>query len=389
MKGSIQKQGKNRYFIVFGITDPETGRRKQKWVSAGKTKRAAEAKYVELVGDINDGTYRELKRATFRQFAEEWLKTKGSLKPSTFGSYESIINNHFNPAFGDKMLTEIDTLRLQQYVADRESKVKPKTVSNEIVPMKLMFEDAVTWGYLKSNPAKKVKRPKRKKVKMQVLAPEEIKAFLHHANPKYLVFFLTAILTGMRRGELLGLQWGDIDRAHNQIHVQRALDNTTKQLSTPKSEAAIRKIDITPYLTLALRKYKLEAQGKGDGGFVFCDGEGKPWDPDNLVKRQFLPALKRAGVKRVRFHDLRHTNVSLRIEEGQNIVYISKQIGHESPDITLKVYAHLIKDIHPEQAAKLDRALGFAELPGSSSETVRYSLGNGPKTKEKGLQLAP
>ena len=93
-------------------------------------------------------------------------------------------------------------------------------------------------------------------------------------------------------------------------------------------------------------------------------------------------------MKRVRLHDLRHTNVSLRIDEGQIIVYISKQIGHESPDTTLKVYAHLFKEVQPEQAVKLDRALGFTELPGSPSESVRYLLGNGPKDVKKGSRFS-
>ncbi len=396
MEGSIQKQGKNRYFIVFSIIDPETGKRKQKWVSAGRTRRDAEAKKVELIGDINAGTYKDLKPATFRQFVEDekegWLKTyKSKLKPSTFGSYENIICNHFFPAFGDRSLTQITTSLLQRYVTDRGKEVrkgkvaKSKTVINEIVVMKLIFQYALKWGYLKTDPALYVERPKHEKEEMQILTPEEIRAFLNHVNPKYALLFFTALATGMRRGELLGLQWDSIDWTHNQIHVKQALDNTTKQLSTPKTKAARRKIDIFPDLALELKKHKL-AQGRGDEGFVFCDEKGKPLDPDNLVKREFLPALVRAEVKRVRFHDLRHTNVSIRIEEGQNLVYISKQIGHSSVKTTLDVYAHLMKEANPEQALKLGRALGFGvEQIGSPSEGVRYLLGKPPKANKKGL----
>jgi integrase len=219
---------------------------------------------------------------------------------------------------------------------------------------------------------------------MKILTPEEIKSFLRTVNPKYGVFFLTAILTGMRRGELLGLQWGDIDWKHNQIHVKRALDNTTKQFSAPKTRAAKRKIDIPPRLTREL--FRL-TEGKGNDEPVFCNDEGSPLNDDSLVKRQFLPALDRAGVKRIRFHDLRHTNVSLRIEQGQNNVYISKQIGHSSAKITLDVYSHLMKEVNTEQAQKLDNALGFVEYPGSLSEGVRRLLEDGSAINEKGAAI--
>ncbi len=219
------------------------------------------------------------------------------------------------------------------------------------------------------------------KEEKKILTPEEIKSFLRAVNPKYGVFFLTAILTGMRRGELLGLHCGDIDLKHNQIHVKRALDNTTKQFSTPKTKAARRKIDISPRLASEL--FRL-TEGKGNGDPVFCNDEGRPYNADSLVMRQFLPALERAGIKRVRFHDLRHTNVSLRIEQGQNIVYISKQIGHSSAKITLDVYSHLMKEVNTEQAQKLDNALGLVEYPGSLSEGVRRLLEDGSVINEKG-----
>ena len=110
----------------------------------------------------------------------------------------------------------------------------------------------------------------------------------------------------------------------------------------------------------------------------------KPLCPDNMVKRQFLPALRRAKIRDIRFHSLRHSNVALRIEQGQNIFYISKQIGHASVKTTLDVYGHLLKEVHAEQAQKLDVILRFAEHPGSSSEGVRRLLEDGPAIKEKG-----
>jgi integrase len=119
-----------------------------------------------------------------------------------------------------------------------------------------------------------------------------------------------------------------------------------------------------------------------DLDLVFPNAKGTPLEPDLLVKRHFLPALRRAKVRRVRFHDLRHTNVALRVEQGQNIKYIQNQLGHASIQTTLDRYGHLLKEVNTEQAKKLDTILGFVEQPGSSSDSVRTLLED---DKKKGV----
>jgi integrase len=372
MIGSIQKKGKS-YYVVFRVTDPKTKLKKQKWIAVGKKKKDAEEKFAEFVGDVNSGVYRDTKKATFAEFSERWLNIYAEMKtkPSTFKSYKDIISNHLIPYMGDYHLRDIDTSLLQEYVALRLKKVKPKTVINELVPVKEMFKHAVKWGYLKTNPAEGVERPRVEKEEMQVLTPDEVKQFLEHVTLRYRTFFLTAILTGLRRGELLGLQGEDIDWNHNQIHVRRSL--WKGQIVSPKTKSSVRRVDTTPTLAQELRRHKLSCSIE-DSGFVFCNSEGKPLDPDSLVKRQFLPALKRAGVKRVRFHDLRHLNVALRLEQGQNIKYIQNQLGHASIQTTIDRYGHLLREVNTEQAMKLDNALNFTEHLGDSSDSVRRLL---------------
>ncbi len=144
---------------------------------------------------------------------------------------------------------------------------------------------------------------------------------------------------------------------------------------------------MTPTLAQELRRHKFSCSF-GDSDFVFRNSEGKPHDPDSLVKRQFLPALERAGVKRVRFHDLRHTNVALRLEQGQNIKYIQNQLGHASIQTTIDRYEHLLKEVNTEQAMKLDNALNFTEHLGDSSDSVRRLLED-HKKKDSGESLSP
>ncbi|MDH3973505.1 MAG: site-specific integrase [Deltaproteobacteria bacterium] len=384
MRGSIQKKGKS-YYIVFRIPDPKTGKKKLKWVPAGQTKKEADIKLNELMGEVHNGTYRELKKATFAEFAELWLNSyaKTKTKPSTFKSYQDIINKHMIPVMGDYYLSELDTGRLQRYVAMRLQSVKPKTVINEIVPLKKMFKHAVLWGYLKINYAECVERPRVEKEEMDIFSPEEINLFLNHVATKFKPFFLTAVLTGMRRGELIGLQWGDIDWNHKQIHVRRAFCNTSKKSISPKSKSSVRRIDLTPSLVSALKRHKLACPLSEDD-LVFCTSKGTPFDPDSIVKREYLPALRRAGLRKIRFHDLRHSNVALRIEEGQNIKYIQNQVGHASIQTTLDRYGHLIKEVNQEQAMKLDSALGFVEDSDSSLDCVRRTL---EAANKKGLAV--
>jgi len=376
MRGSITKKG-NNYYVYLWING------KKKWFSgAGDSKRKAEKILNEKLGEIGNGTYQEIKKIRFKDFASLWIASyvTSKVKPSTLRSYRDIINNHLTPVFGDFLLTDITTAVLQKYVAQRLEKVKPKTVINEIVVIKEMFKHAVRWGYLKVSPAQYVERPRVEKEEMDILTPDEIRLFLDQAIPKHRPFFLTAILTGMRRGELLGLQWGDIDWNHNQIHVRRSL--WKGQFVTPKSKTSMRRIDLSPYLTMELKKHLMTSPLKELDNLVFCNSEGKSHDADTLIRRQFSPALKRAKIRQVRFHDLRHTNVALRIEQGQNIKYIQHQLGHASIQTTLDRYGHLIKEVNAEQAKKLDSILGFNTVESFGRKMVE--MGN-----KKGLEESP
>jgi integrase len=233
-------------------------------------------------------------------------------------------------------------LDLLRPLAERLESVKPKTVINELVPIKEMFRHAVRWGYIKVSPAEYVEKPRVEKEEMDILTPAEIEAFLDNAPAKDRPLFLTAILTGLRRGELFGLQRGDINWITNQIHVRRSL--WKGKFQTPKSKLSVRKVDMTPYLATELKKHIL-ASPNSELDLVFCNTEGNPIEPDTFIKRKFLPALRRAKIRKVRFHDLRHTNVALRIEQEQNIKYIQRQLGHASIQTTLDRYGHLIKDV--------------------------------------------
>ncbi|MCX8026403.1 MAG: site-specific integrase, partial [Thermodesulfovibrionales bacterium] len=277
-------------------------------------------------------------------YANLWIKTyaEPKLKPSSLKGYKDIVFKLLTPYFQDHIVLDITTGLLQKYISDRRAVVSGKTVCNEIVVIKKMFEHALKWGYHYNNPAENIERPKTEKKEIEILSPAEIDKLIENTHPNYKVAFLTCYLTGLRAGELWGLKWSDIDWVSKQIHVRRAL--WKKQFTTPKSKYSVRKVDITDSLIQELKHWKL-ASPINPYDVVFSSPEGALNYHDTVVKRYFNPALRRAGLRQVSFHSLRHSNASLRIHAGQNIKYIQQQMGHSSIKTTLDIYGHLFNDL--------------------------------------------
>jgi integrase len=201
-----------------------------------------------------------------------------------------------------------------------------------------------------------IDKPKIEATEMEILTPEECRVFLSHCSAKHRVLFLAAILTGMRRGELLALQRSDIDWNTKQISVKRPV--WKGEFITPKTRYSVRKVDVSPYLLMELKKHIL-ASGPNDLDLVFPNASSGLLDPHTLIKRHFVPVFEKAKIRRVRFHDLRHTNASFRIAEGQNPKYIEDQMGHASIQTTFDRYGHLLNKANPDEAKKLDNILGL------------------------------
>ncbi len=220
-------------------------------------------------------------------------------------------------------------------------------------------EELIQWGYLDANPSHYAERPRGEDQEMQILTPAEIHRLLAHAGESVRTLLLCAVMTGMRRGELLGLRWEDVDFEGNRIHVRRAL--WRGKFVTPKSKRSRRSIDMTRTVKEALARLPSRFRGE----LVFCAEKGTPIDPENFTKRDWARALRRSGLRRIRFHDLRHTYASLLIAQGAHPKYIQAQLGRASIQTTLDRYGHLMPDIHEAEARKLDR-LVFGEGEGSA-----------------------
>jgi integrase len=297
--------------------------------------------------------------STFNQFAEKWEQIKAnSVKPSTMNRYKNIIIRLFNPRFGEKLLSEIKTSELVEFFSKRRKEVgAPKTAINEIALMKTMFLEAKKWGYLTVNPAVELERPKDRDREIEILTPVELNRLIANTEDHYRAAFRTAIMTGVRAGELWGLEWTDFQPTTKQLFVRRTVWNG--QFQTPKTKNAKRAIDLPDELVHELKVWELRCL-PNPHNLMFPSPEGNITQHDNIMKRVFIPALEKGNLRQVTFHSLRHSNASIRIKKGQNLKYLSKQMGHSSVAFTLDVYGHLFSDDQQflrEQADLLDGAL--------------------------------
>ena len=270
---------------------------------------------------------------------------EGLVQPSTVEAYAGRLQRHVLPRLGERRLDEIDVDDILALISDlRKQGYSGTTIVATLTPLSRLFKHAVRRGLIEVNPVSKLDRSERPRVSRQerpVLNPEEIGRLLEAAAPRFRTLLATAILSGIRQGELLGLHWRDVDFDNQLIHVRTALDRKRRDVP-PKTQRAVRDVILMPALAQALRQHKTETSFNHPDDYVFTTRTGTPHHAPHIGQRALKPALEKAGLQPVRWHDLRHTFASLLIAGGANITFVSRQLGHTSSQITLGVYAHLL-----------------------------------------------
>ncbi|HEV2357498.1 MAG TPA: site-specific integrase [bacterium] len=223
------------------------------------------------------------------------------------------------------------------------------------------LDQAVRWGMIPRNVCDAVTRPGAPRPIMQVLTPTQVSALLEAAREDRLhALYVMAITTGLRQGELLGLQWDDVDLTGALLHVRHSLHEVNGRLSLgePKTARAKRPVDLPRIAVAALREHRERMLAEGHPhGWVFCDTEGGPVRRPNLLRRSFQPLLKKAGLPQIRFHDLRHTAATLLLLQGVHPKVVQERLGHSQISVTLDTYSHVLPSMGREAAAKLDALL--------------------------------
>ena len=280
------------------------------------------------------------------QYAASWLEgLEGLVQPSTVEAYAGRLQRHVLPRLGERRLDEIDVDDILALISDlRKQGYSGTTIVATLTPLSRLFNHAVRRGLIEVNPVSKLDRSERPRVSRQerpVLNPEEIGRLLEAAAPRFRALLATAILSGLRQGELLGLHWRDVDFNNELIRVRTALDRKRRDVP-PKTQRAVRDVILMPALAQKLRQHKTETNFNHPDDYVFTTRTGTPHHAAHIGQRALKPALEKAGLQPVRWHDLRHTFASLLLAGGANITFVSRQLGHTSSQITLGVYAHLL-----------------------------------------------
>ncbi len=321
---------------------------------------------------------------TFGEWLDFWYQnySKPKLRLTTQAGYENAIYKHIIPALGKIPLPELGTNDLQQFYSTLKKEgrlirtesygkgVSDRTVWSCHTRIRTALDRAAQDGFIRINPAANCKLPPQNTKEMQLLSREEMQRFLIQAKEEgYYELFLLELATGLRRGEVLALQWVDLDFDTGALRIQRQVYRANGELvvSVPKTKAALRTIILPPVLVGVLEKYHQQV----DSRWMFPSPakEDSPLDPATVRKR-LQTILEHAGCKRIRFHDLRHLFVTTALENGMDVKTLSTIIGHVSAKTTLNVYTHVTDAMQRTAAEKIDREIGKCEPPDDSGKDV-------------------
>lgn len=335
-----EKRPNGIYRANFTYRDPTTGASRRYRRSLGTRKRS-DAQRLEaqlrLQLETHPKEVSHQKQAPFSGFARKWLDdyVQTDCKPSYHRSSEQIIRVHLYPFFRDTDLRHIDVEQVQTFKAQQAGlELSPKTINNQLGVLSSIFSKAIDYGYAEANPVLKVTPLSVPPKALQHWQKHESDAFLakvRELRPEWFPFFLCALRTGLRLGELLALRWKDVDFAKGRIRVVQSF--THGRLGSPKS-GKMRGVPMTQPLADALRGHR---HRKGE--LVFCDEDGGFLNR-NKVKHPFWVCARAAEVPVIRIHDLRHTFASQLVVAGVSLAVVQKFLGHSDIRMTMR-YAHL------------------------------------------------
>lgn len=369
----IGKDGKQttRWYVVVDVGTSGDGRRRQKWHGGFRTRREAEIARAKLVDDLHTGSYVMPDRMTLADWVRDsWLPmTEGRVKPTTFHSYRRNLEIHVLPLIGSRPLQQLTPLMLNAMYAKLQAEgsghgpLSAKTVRYIHTTVHKALEDAVDAGLVARNAADRAKppRPSRRSTRqLGAWEPNELARFLESVHGTRLeAVWRLAAMTGMRRGEILGLRWADVDLRAARLSVRHAVVAVAYAVieSTPKSHNA-RVIDLDEETVNLLRAHRRRQQEERDEwgadyedhDLVVAKENGSPIHPHSF-SQAFERLLKRADVRTIRLHDLRHTHATLALKAGVPVKVISERLGHQSPAFTLQQYAHVIPGMQAAAAA--------------------------------------
>ncbi|GIO39056.1 site-specific integrase [Paenibacillus antibioticophila] len=361
------KKGKEHYYYAFEVKKKDGSRKtiKQRGFK-GKTEARAAERQARV--DWEKGQYIDPSKMTVTEYMDYWLENKHNISDETLETNKGHIKNHITPAIGSipfQKLTVDDIHHLVKSMQDKE--LADGTIRKVFNLIQTAYNSAQVKELIVKNPFSlldKGSRPKPSEAKVDYWSVDEVKHFFSVLNHRQRILFILAIYTGMRRGEILGLRWKDIDFENSQIRIRQTLKPRQKIKKGGKNSNAERSITCSNFVKSELRKHKTmviqecwdQKREFNDEGFVVCHSDGKPMNVGNF-HRFWKRILANNNMREIRFHDLRHTCASLLLTSGAHPKVVQELLGHSSIKITLDTYSHLMPNMQGEAVDKLDKML--------------------------------
>jgi integrase len=399
-QGHIRQQGKRTFQIKLHLgSDPITGTRRTEYHTFVGTKDQAQRELRRMLEALADGTYAKPERLTLAEYLRErWLPfIRTQVRAKTAERYSQIVEHHLVPSLGQYQLAALQPVhisdawaaalregRRRTMAAKRSDAIntaaiddgaatgapsKPAGLSAQTVKhhhrvLSQALKCATRWRLLARSPTADVDPPRPPRTEMTILSPEETKQLLAAiSHTRTYLPVLLAVTTGMRRGEVLGLRWRDVDLDAAKLSVTQTLEQTEQGLSfqQPKTARSRRQIALSRMTVEALRHHRAEQAkellaaglGRDPDALVITTKDGGPLQPRSLT-HEFTRLVAKAGVPRIRFHDLRHTHLSHLLLNNIHPKVASERAGHASVAITMDVYSHVLPGMQEEAAALID-----------------------------------
>jgi integrase len=367
---------------VYEICWTEGGRLCWRTVKSGL--REARAARGDAVARLARGERVARTKLTLAEYANEWVdQLEGQRRPRTVRVYRERLRLHVLPKLGRRKLASIDVDDVADLLADlRRKGLAPWSQRGVLTALGRVLGTAARRGLIAANPCAQLERNERPKItraEFPSLDREAVGKLIAATPERYRALVAVSVLLGPRQGEALGLRWQDVDTAAGVLRIRRQFAHG--ELVEPKTNAARREVPMPPSLARMLAEHRLASPYSSETDYVFASSVGTPLEVRNIARRGLDVATRRAGLPRLRWHDLRHVAASAMIEQGASPSYVARVLGHSSPAITLSTYAHVFARLEHEERFRELQEQAFANvLSAAPGKILESSAGKQEQT---------
>ncbi|MGJ9460066.1 tyrosine-type recombinase/integrase [Oceanobacillus sp. CF4.6] len=390
---SYQKRGNNSYLLVVEAGYDGKGKRKKKTKTIRiedeallktnkRLKDYIDKELVKFQIEVDAGEYINPEKLKFEDFVEDWHKkhAKVKLAVKTCRNYKEKLDNYILPRFGYTRLEEIKPLHIVDFIYDisqpgaaaskRDKPLSDSTIYEIDKTMRVVFNKAVEWKVIKESPMHGLSRPRIRKKKMKYYEEEDVLQFMeamYQEDTVWRMFFITSAISGMRRGEVVALQWPDLNFEEGYIKLTRSIpffENGRPHIKTTKTNEDLRIITMPNWYMEEMKEFQeIWVEEKklmdddwegGDDDYIFHPGNGIPYTPETVTST-WAKLKTRHKLKNIRLHDLRHTMITYLLEDGESLLNVQNRAGHSSSKITTDTYGHVSKKANKSTAERFNK----------------------------------